>query len=206
MVRIWGRINSINVRKVVWAAREAGVEFERIDAGLAFGVNNTPEYLRMNPNGKIPLMQDGDFVLWESNVIVRYLCARYAPGRLYPDALPLRFDIERWMDWQQTTLNMASRNAFLQLIRTPPEKRDAALIAQSNAAIEPLMALLDERLATRRFMMGDAFTMADIPIGCEVHRWFGLPQQRAPRPHIERWYAEMLARPATADLLQLPLT
>lgn len=206
MLRIWGRINSINVRKVVWAAREADVAFERIDAGLAFGVVNTPEYLHMNPNARIPVIQDGEFVLWESNVIVRYLCARYAPGRLYPDALPMRFDAERWMDWQQTTMNAATRNVFLQLIRTAPDERNAALIAQSNAATESAMAMLDEHLSTRRFMLGDAFTMADIPLGCEAHRWFGLPQSRAMRPHVERWYAELAARPATADILQWPLT
>jgi glutathione S-transferase len=206
MVRIWGRINSINVRKAVWAARETGVAFERFDAGREFGVVKTPEYLRKNPNALIPLLEDGDVLLWESNVIVRYLAARYAPGHLYPEPLAARFDAERWMDWQQTTLNPATRGAFMQLIRTPADERDAGLIANSNAASEPLMAILDEHLSTRRYLLGDAFTMADIPIGCEVHRWFGLPQPRSSHPHLERWYAQVSARPAAATVLTWPLT
>ena len=126
MLKIWGRITSINVRKVVFAAQELGVAFERLDAGLSFGIVRTPEYLARNPNGLVPLVEDDQVVLWESNVIVRYLCARHAPDALYPLALPARFDAERWMDWQQTTLNPAGRTAFMQWIRTPAERRDAA--------------------------------------------------------------------------------
>src|SRR5215207_1569109 len=134
MLKIWGRITSINVRKVVLAAQWLQLPFERVDAGLHFGVVKTPEYLAKNPNALVPLIEDGDFQLWESNVIVRYLCARYgsgAPGETYPAELNRRFDAERWMDWQQTTLNPAGRPAFIQLLRTPPEKRDASAVAQS---------------------------------------------------------------------------
>ena len=206
MLRIWGRLNSINVRKVEWAARETGVAFERIDAGGSFGVVDAPWYGALNPNRKVPVIDDNGHVLWESNVIVRYLAARYAPGRLYPLELAPRFDAERWMDWQQTTLNPAGRDAFLQLVRTPAEKRNADLIARSRAQTEPLLALLDAHLATRRFAGGDEFTMADIPLGCEIHRWFGLPLARPALPHLERWYAEVSARPAATPVLSLPLT
>lgn len=160
----------------------------------------------MNPNALIPLMADGEFLLWESNVIVRYLCAKFAPDRLYPLALEQRFNAERWMDWQQTTLNPAARPPFVQLIRTAPEKRNAALIAQSNLAAERLFALLDEHLATRAFMLGDEFTMADIPLGCEAHRWLGLPQSHTPRPHVERWFERLRTRPTAEDLFAGPLT
>ena len=114
LLNIWGRLSSINVRKVVWAAQEAGVPFERVDAGMAFGIVDTPAYRAHNPNALVPLIDDGGFVLWESNAIVRYLLARYAPGRLYPDDLQQRFDAERWMDWQQTTLNPAGRDMYLE--------------------------------------------------------------------------------------------
>ena len=113
MLPIWGRLSSINVGKVVWTAQELGVAFERTDAGASFGVVHTQQYLQMNPNAMVPVLQDGTLTLWESNTIVRYLCARYAPGTLYPEALPARFNAERWMDWQQTTLNLARSPCLL---------------------------------------------------------------------------------------------
>ena len=205
MLKIWGRLSSINVRKVVLVAQDIGVPFERVDAGAAFGVVQTPEYRAKNPNALVPLVEDDQVQLWESNVIVRYLCARHAPDTLYPLALPQRFDAERWMDWQQTTLNPAGRPAFMQLIRTPPEQRDARAIAASVAATEALMARLDEHLARQPFIAGDRLTMADLPIACEVHRWIGLPQPRTPRPHLDRWYAGMRSRPSSRGVLDLAL-
>lgn len=203
MLKIWGRLSSINVRKVVLAAQWLGVPFERAEAGHEFGVVGTPDYLAKNPNGLVPLIEDGDFMLWESNVIVRYLCAKHSSGKLYPADLAQRFDAERWMDWQQTTLNPAGRNAFLQLIRTAPAKRDMALLEKSVAATEHLMALLDRHLERDAFMAGSAFTMADIPIACEVDRWQSLPRERPARPHLERWYRGILAHPASRGILQL---
>ena len=199
-------MSSINVKKVVWTAQELALDFQRTEAGGLFGVVKTPDYMALNPNSMVPVIEDGDYVLWESNVIVRYLCARHSPGELYPTDLHERFDAERWMDWQQTTLNPASRPGFWQLIRTPPEQRDPALLAESNAAVEALMATLDAHLAQRHFMVGDRFTVADIPLACEVHRWFNLPQARQSRPHIERWYAGICARPASKGVLDLTLS
>jgi glutathione S-transferase len=172
---------------------------------MAFGVVNTPAYRAVNPNALVPTLQDGELVLWESNVIVRYLCARYAPDTLYPQALAQRFDAERWMDWQQTTLVGAGSPAFLQWIRTAADQRDLQAIAKSVAATEPLLALLDAHLATRPYMAGDTFTMADIPMACDVHRWFGLPQPRPDLPHLQRWFDAILQRPATRGVLDLPL-
>ncbi|WP_066271955.1 glutathione S-transferase [Hydrogenophaga palleronii] len=204
MLHLWGRLSSINVRKVVLCAQVLGIELPRTDAGLSHGVVNTPEYLASNPNGLVPLLRDGDFTLWESNAIVRYLCAR--AGRLYPHDLQQRFNAERWMDWQQTTLNPAGSPAFKQWVRTPTEQRNVQLIEQSVAATEPLFAMLDTHLARQAFMAGDARSMADIPIACEVHRWWGLPQPRPPWPHLERWYEGWLAMPASRGVLDLPLS
>jgi glutathione S-transferase len=204
MLQLWGRLSSINVRKVVLCAQVLGLDLPRTDAGLAHGVVDTPDYRARNPNGLVPLLQDGDFTLWESNAIVRYLCAR--EGRLYPADLRQRFDAERWMDWQQTTLNPAGSPGFKQWIRTPAAQRNALVIAQSVTATEPLFALLDEHLSRQAFMAGDALTMADIPIACEVHRWWGLPQPRPAWPNLERWYAGWLARPASRGVLDLPLS
>jgi glutathione S-transferase len=209
MLKIWGRISSINVRKVVLTAQWLGIPFERVDAGLEYGVVRTPEYLGKNPNALVPLIEDGNFQLWESNVIVRYLCARYGargPGELYPQDLEKRFDAERWMDWQQTTLNPAGRPAFIQLFRTAPDKRDADALAASVAATERLMAVLDEHLSVQPCMAGDHFTVADIPIACDVHRWSGLPLQRPRRSHLERWYDSILSRPATRGVFDFALS
>lgn len=204
-LRLWGRLSSINVRKVVLCAQLLELPLERIDAGLAFGVVNSDAYRHLNPNGLVPLLQDGDFALWESNAIVRYLCKR-AASPLYPADLRQQFDAERWMDWQQTTLNRAGGPAFLQWIRTPAEQRQPQVIAQSVAASEPLFSLLDEHLSRQAFMVGDALTMADIPMACEVHRWWGLPQPRPAWSHIERWYADWLTMPASRGVLDQPLS
>ena len=204
-LQIWGRMSSINVKKVVWTAQELGLDFERHEAGGVHGVVKTPAYMALNPNSQIPVMQDGDYVLWESNVITRYLCAKHSFDKLYPTDLQERFDAERWMEWQQTSVNPASRNGFWHLIRLPADQRNPALVAQSNTAVELLMAILDAHLATRDFVVGECFSMADIPLGCEVQRWFGLPQSRTSRPHIERWFATLLARPAAKGVLDMAL-
>ena len=216
MLKIWGRLSSINVRKVVWCAQELGLEFRRTEAGGRFGIVQTPDYRALNPNALVPTIEDDDaaaeaghaFRLWESNVIVRYLCARHAPGSLYPEPLTARFDAERWMDWQQTTLNPAGRDAFMQWVRTPAGQCDSAAAARSVQVTERLLALLEAQLVTRPFMLGDRFTMADIPIGCELHRWFGLPADRYTRPawpQLERYFAALRERPAARGVLDLAL-
>lgn len=205
MLRLWGRLSSINVRKVAWTLRELNLPHERREAGGAFGIVNTPAYRTQNPNGLVPLLEDDDFVLWESNVIVRYLCAKFSPGTLYPEPLQARADAERWMDWQQTTMNPAGRNAFIQLIRTPADQRAPRLLELSIAATEPLFDVLDRHLATREYLCADHFTMADIPLGCEAHRWFNLPREHRPWPNVERWYRTLRARPATDTVLDQPL-
>jgi glutathione S-transferase len=207
MLRIWGRLSSINVRKVVFAAQLLGLQFERTDAGAAFGIVQTDAYKARNPNSLVPMLEEDDgYTLWESNVIVRYLCAQHAGRGLYPQDLRARFDAERWMDWQQTTLNPAGRDAFVQLVRVAADKRDARLVDASVRATEPLLAMLDAHLAQNTFMAGDALTMADVPIACEIHRWWGLPLERPATPHIARWYAGLTALPAARGALDVPLS
>lgn len=205
MLKIYGRISSINVRKVVLAAQMLDQPFERVDTVAFSGLVRSPEYAALNPNALVPTLDDDGFVLWESNVIVRYLCARHGAGFLYPTDLRTRFDAERWMDWQQTTFNGAGRDAFLQLIRVPEAKRDPALIERSVQATEPLLALLDAHLASRAWMCGDTLTMADLPIACEMHRWWNLPLAHPEHPHLRRWWNAMLALPAARGVLDLPL-
>lgn len=206
MLTIWGRLSSINVRKVVWAAQEVGAPFVRNDAGGNFGIVQTPGFLRLNPNAMVPVLQDGDTTLWESNVIVRYLSVRFPAAALMPAGPVARFKAEQWMDWQQTTLNPAGRNAFIQWFRTPAEQRSAAALQQSVAVTEPLMGLLDQHLSQCPYILGDQFSVADIPLGCEAHRWFGLPQPRPAWRHLERWFASLCARSASRGVLDQPLS
>jgi glutathione S-transferase len=205
MLRIWGRISSINVQKVVWCALELGCEFERIDAAGEFGVVDTPAYGRLNPNRKVPVIEDDGFVLWESNAIVRYLCAKYPARGLLSDSLTTRADADRWMDWQATEFSPVLRDAFWQLIRTPQAARQPALIEQSIRRSETMLAILDEALADKDFLAGPSFTMADIPVGCTVHRWLGLPIDRIRRANVDKWYERIMNRPAARQVLTLPL-
>jgi glutathione S-transferase len=136
VLKIWGRKNSVNVQKVLWCAAELDLDYERIDAGLEFGLNNEEWFLALNPNGRVPLIQDGDFTLWESNSIVRYLCATHDLGGLYPKSPRQRAAAERWMDWQLSTLAGPTSIAFRNLVRTPPGKRDAAAVTYRWLALQ----------------------------------------------------------------------
>ena len=200
MLRIWGRLSSINVQKVVWCADELGLDYERIDAGGKFGVNDTPEFLAKNPNGMVPVIEEDGFVLYESNPIVRYLCARAGDDALWPRELRARADVDRWMEWQSNTFTPATRDAFWQLVRMPAEKRDAALVESSRVKSEKCARILEEHLSGRRFLTGDTFSAADIVVGCTVHRWLNLPLAREPRPHLERYYALVKSRPASRQV------
>lgn len=200
MLRIWGRLSSVNVQKVVWCADELGLAWERIDAGGRFGRNDTPEYLAMNPNGLVPVIEDDGFVLYESNAIVRYLAARGGTAALWPQAPRERADADRWMEWQSTAYTPAMGPAFMQLVRTPAGERDAAAIEASRAKAEKLSAILDAHLADRAFLAAGRFTTADIVVGCAAHRWLHLPLERTPRPNLERWYAQLKSRPGSVQV------
>jgi glutathione S-transferase len=205
MLKIWGRTSSINVQKVIWCATELGCEFERIDAGGDFGLVDTPAFDRLNPNRKVPVIEDDDFVLWESNAIVRYLCAKHPSAGLLPASLAARADCDRWMDWQATEFSPALRDAFLHLIRTPADRRQMSLVEESLRRTEPLLAVLDRALADRAYIGGDSFTMADIPMACTVHRWLGLPITPIPRPYVDKWFESVRNRSAARQVLVLPL-
>lgn len=205
MLKLWGRMTSVNVQKVVFALGECGVPYKRAEAGGAFGVVDTPEYQAMNPNRLVPVLVDDDLVLWESNAIVRYLAARYAPARLWPEDPGARALADRWMDWQQTVLNPALGPAFHGLVRTAPEKRDAAAIEASRAKTEKALEILDAHLAGREWLAGEGFGMAECVVGASVHRWLNMPIAREPRANVERWYATVFARRAAKEALPLPI-
>ncbi len=205
MLRIWGRANSINVQKVLWCCAELELPFERIEAGMEFGVVDTPEYGALNPSRRVPTIDDDGYVLWESNAIVRYLAMKHG-GTLCPSDLRARFDAERWMDWQQTSLGPPVRDVFWALVRTPPEKRDALALRKAREEAERALAILDAHLARHRFVGGENFTMGDIPVGISVYRWLAFDMERAENPNLVRWHERLTARPGFREHVMQPLT
>ena len=206
MLRIWGRITSINVQKVVWCADELGLAYERIDVGGTFGGTKTPEYLAMNPNSYVPTIEEDSFTLYESNAIVRYFAARDGAARLWPREPKARADVDRWMEWQSNTFTPAMRDAFWQLIRTPQADRDAAAIGKSLAASERLAVILDGQLSREEYVTPNGFTAADLVLGCSVHRWLNLPIERPRLANLERWYALLKSRPASRQVTSQKLS
>jgi glutathione S-transferase len=208
MITIWGRANSVNVQKLLWCCDELVLPYERIDAGLQFGRNNEPDYLAMNPNGKIPTLVDDDFVLWESNAILRYLVLQYGEsGLLYPSEPKQRASIDRWLDWSLSTLQPAERPVFWALVRTPDAQRDTAKLAIDLSAVSLLWRTLDTHLQGRFFLEGEKFTLADIVIGAYAKRWFGLDGvERASLPNLERWYSRIATRSGFKKYVDFPLT
>jgi glutathione S-transferase len=206
MLVIWGRTNSINVQKVLWCCEELALSYDRKDAGGKFGIVNTPEYRALNPNGLVPTMDDDGFVVWESNVIVRYLCAKHGKDTLWPQDLRTRAIAEQWMDWHVSTYSPAIRDAFWQLVRTPPEQRDANAIAASARKSAEAMTLLDAHLARHPFVAGDAFSMGDIPMGAGTWRYYQLAIERPSLPNLQRWLERLSERPAFRKVIMQPLT
>ena len=207
-LKIWGRKNSVNVQKVLWCLSELDLGYERIDAGMAFGRNNEPDYLAMNPNGRVPTLVDGDFVLWESNSVMRYLARAYAPeSTLYPKAPKARAGVDRWLDWTLSTLQPVDRPVFWALVRTPPAQRDMVAIQKDADAEAVQWRIVDAQLATRRFIEGDDFTIADIALGAYARRWFGVEGISKPTlPHLDRWFAQFAGRAGFAQFIAPPMS
>jgi glutathione S-transferase len=206
MITIWGRKNSINVQKVLWCCGELDLEYQQIDAGGSFGLTDTADYVAMNPNKLVPTIDDNGFVLWESNVIVRYLCFKHSFELLYPSDIRSRFDAERWMDWQSSSLWPDLRTVFIGLIRTPEDARNTAAIAQAEQRCARFMEMLDGRLKDRDYVGGESFTMTDIPLGASVHRWYALDIAHPSLPNLGRWYRDLCERSAYRSNVMLPLS
>lgn len=207
MLKIWGRKNSSNVRKALWVAEELGLEYEAINAGGAFGVNDQPEYLARNPNGVVPMIEDGDFVLWESNTIVRYLAAQYAPdSTLCPSSAKARAEQDKWMDWTTSTFAVPFKTVFWGVLRTPAEQQDWAQINAAKATIEGMLRIVDKTLSTQPYLSGTEFGMGDIPLGSFIYAWFEMPIERTDLPHLKAWYERLQQRPAYRTAVMTALT
>lgn len=203
---LWGRANSINVQKALWTLVEVGAPFERRDAGMAFGVVDTPEYRKLNPNGRVPTLVDGDLAVWESHAIIRYLAGKYGPETLYPKEPGARALVDRWLDWSMGSMQPAEYPLFWHTVRLPPAERDPAIAAKAFAETCERWTLVDAHLAGRAFVEGENLTLADIVLGCSAHRWMLIPGVERPEyPNMRAWYERLLTRPGYAAHVALPL-
>jgi len=205
-IKIWGRRDSSNVQKVVWCCGELGVAFERIDIGGKFGGNKEKPYLDINPNGLVPTIEDGSFVLWESNSIMRYLVEKYGQGKLLPSTPEGRANANRWMDWQLTILGPAIVPLFWGLIRYPEEKRDKAAMEAALQKTINAWKIVDDQLAKNSYLAGDDFTIGDIPLGVWAYRWYNLPISRPDFKNIKSWYDRLCRREPYKTHIMIPVT
>lgn len=208
MMKLWGRINSSNVMKVLWALDELGLTYDRVDVGGAFGGNKEASYLAKNPNGLVPTFEDGPHVLWESNAIVRYLAARYGTAPFYEGDPAVRAVHDGWMDWTLTTVNLPMTTLFWGYVRTPVEQRDPAALEEARIKASAVWMILERHLATSgtTYICGAALTPADIVLGPFAHRWFSLPIARPSMPALSAWYERLKLRPGYAKWIAVPMT
>ncbi|MFV0263375.1 MAG: glutathione S-transferase family protein [Kluyvera sp.] len=206
MVTLWGRNNSTNVKKVRWTLAELKLPYEQIMAGQNFGVNRDAAYLALNPNGLVPMLKDGDDVLWESNSIVRYLAAQYGAESLWQASPIQRAKSEKWMDWANETLSPVHRKILFGLVRTPAEQRNMAEIEAAIEACEPLLAILDDTLAKQTWLSGETFGVGDIAVAPFVYNLMETVKTWQPHPHLARWYQQLADRPAFRDVVMIPVS
>ncbi|MFV0294785.1 MAG: glutathione S-transferase family protein [Hyphomicrobiaceae bacterium] len=196
MLKVWGRKTSINVQKVMFAVGELGLQHERLDYGGPYGKLDSPEYVMLNPNRLVPTIDDGGFVLWESNAIIRHLAQRYGRGTLSP-ADELTFaKADSWMDWSLTSLyGDIITTCFLQLVRTTVQDRDEAVLEEAALRAGERLEVLDRQLSGRSFIVGEQLSIADVAVGTLMYRYFNLEIPRPSLPHVEAWYERLTRRP-----------
>jgi len=199
-IKLWGRATSVNVQKVAWVLAELGLTYDRVDAGGAFGRLDDPEYVSLNPNRRVPTLEDGGLVLWESNAICRYLVDAYGNSTsLKGETVVKRAKADMWMDWFQSTVYASFIDLFYQVVRLPPEKRDPSRKTKALDAVSDALALADTNLADQDFMSGARLGLGDIPIGACLYRYYTMDIHRASHPNLERYYNRLIARQAYRD-------
>jgi glutathione S-transferase len=201
---LWGRLSSCNVQKAVWLLEELQLPYERLDAGGDFGGLDDPEYRAMNPHGRVPTLKDGVTVVWESEAILRYLAARYGAPQFWSDDPAARAAVDQWLAWTAASLYRDWIDLFWRRVRTPPQQQDAAEIERLRQNTAARYAFLDSQLASRPFLAGDTFSLADIAAGMTLYRWYEMPIARPELPALRAWYERLLERPAYRKGVCLP--
>jgi glutathione S-transferase len=195
-ITLWGRANSANVQKTMWALEELGLAYEHVPLGGSYMGLDNPAYLALNPNGLVPTLQDADLTVWESHATVRYLTAAYGAGTLWPEDARARAMADQWTDWTATTYQPAWIKVFWNVVRTPVEQHDPVDIANALALTGKCLAILDRQLEKSEYLAGAALTYADIVAGVSLYRWFTMDIERPQTPHVALWYKRLAERPA----------
>ena len=203
-MKLWGRASAFNVQKVLWLLGELELEFEHEEVGGAHGGLDDPAFLRMNPHGRVPVLRDGDTIVWESHSILRYLAARYGGAALWPADPGERSRVDRWMDWSLASLQPAFMSLFWGYFRTPPERWDRAGLAPAMAECDQFFSLLDGVLAGQSYLAGAAFSLADIPAGTALYRYFNMDQPVPRHRNVDAWYERLCARKAYREAIMVP--
>ena len=206
MLKIWGRTDSSNVQKVLWCCGELGLQFERIDWGGKFGGNKDKAYLDMNPNGLVPTLQDGSFILWESNTIMRYLVEKYGEGKLLPPTAQGRANANRWLDWHLSVFNPTIVPLFFATVRTPQDERDPKAIQAALEKTTSAWQMVENHLEGKNYLAGEEFSIGDIPLGVWAYRWFNLPIERPRQNNISNWYQRLMQRDPYRTHIMIPVT
>ena len=200
MLTIHGRNTSSNVQAVMWAIAELDLPHERLDVGGAFGGNQEPAFLAMNPMGRVPVLQDGALTMFESQAILRYLCAQYGGGRLWPADPAARAPIDQWMEWSKVSIAPSViYKVFWQMIRVSAAERDHGRVAEGVADLKPLMAIANAQIAQHSWLAGPEFSLADISFGTQLFRYFTVDFERADLPELRAYYDRLCTRPAYAE-------
>lgn len=205
VLKLLGRNTSSNVQKVLWLLDEIGRPYEREDYGGAYGRTTDAAYLSLNPNGTIPTLVDGDFAVWESNSIMRYVADASGAESYYPKELKSRVTCDQWMDWQNATLAQAMSPLYKLLVRVEPGKRDPAIVDQLRAQASRLFGIMDGVLDRSPFLAGPSLTLADIAIGALAYRWFALKLNDPKTQALEAWLRALETRPAFRQHVMVPL-
>ncbi|MPZ75675.1 MAG: glutathione S-transferase [Deltaproteobacteria bacterium] len=206
MLKIWGRTDSSNVQKVLWCCGELGLQFDRIDWGGKFGGNKDKAYLDKNPNGLVPTLQDGSFILWESNTIMRYLVEKYGDGKLLPPTAEGRANANRWLDWQLSVFNATIVPLFFATVRTPQDERDPKAIQAALDKTTSAWQIVENHLEGKNYLAGEEFSIGDIPLGVWAYRWFNLPIERPQQNNISNWYQRLMQRDPYRTHIMIPVT
>ena len=203
-ITLWGRLNSANVQKAVWVLEELELSYEHVPVGGAWGGNDTPEYLAMNPNGLVPTLRDGDVTVWESHAVVRYLSAEYGSGLLYPMEARDRAVVDQWTDWTATTFQPAWIALFWSKVRTPVAQQHAAAIGRALIATNRCLAIMDQRLSAAPYLGGAEFSFADIVAGVAMYRWSTMAIDRPVLPAVAAWHERLDTRRAFRKAVNVP--
>ena len=203
-MKLWGRSSAFNVQKALWLLGELHLDFDHEQVGGAYGGLDDPAFLRMNPHGRVPVLRDGDAIVWESHSVLRYLAARYGAEPLWPADPAARSHVDRWMDWSLASLQPAFMRLFWGYFRTPPERWNRAGLQPAIDECDGFFRLLDGELAARPYLAGADFTLADIPAGTALYRYFNMGQPVPRHANVDAWYGRLCAREAYRRVIMVP--